>query len=89
MQTVKYLENTPCVRQTPEIIAKYNKEVEKFNLTKPEKLLLINLRPTTAVEIQLVLRTTIQMESITNCYIYPNRSSKTVKRDWQMNKLRN
>jgi len=55
-ETVKYLENTPCVRQTPEIIAKYMKEVEKFNLTKLEKLLLINLRPTTAVEIQLIIQ---------------------------------
>nr|CAG4649625.1 EOG090X0BWU [Scapholeberis mucronata]SVE93838.1 EOG090X0BWU [Scapholeberis mucronata] len=52
-ETVKYLENSPSSIQSQEDIAKFLKEIHKFNLTKEEKLMLLNLRPTTAVEINL------------------------------------
>ncbi len=40
--------------QNAEIVSAFLKEMEQFPLTKMEKLLLLNLRPTTPVEIQLV-----------------------------------
>lgn len=53
-QTIRYLEETPCKDQTPEKIRDFLKAVEAFNLTKSEKLILLNLCPKTALEIQLV-----------------------------------
>jgi len=54
VQTVKYLESSPCSSQSDEIISTFLKAVSNFNLTKAEKLMLLNLRPSTEVEIQLV-----------------------------------
>ena len=54
-ETVKYLENTPCAKQTPEIISKFMTAIQPYNLTKSEKLQLLNQRPRTAVEIQLIV----------------------------------
>ena len=53
--TIKYLEGTPCVKQSSEVIPTFMKTVEKFHLTKSEILQLLNTRPTTAVEIQLMI----------------------------------
>lgn len=53
--TLKYLEKTPCVNQTPGIIAAFMKALEPFGLTKAEKLQLLNHRPSSAVEIQLIV----------------------------------
>ncbi|KAG7169593.1 DNA-directed RNA polymerase III subunit RPC9-like [Homarus americanus] len=53
--TLKYLEKTPCRNQTPEIIQRFLQSVKEFKLTKAEKLQLINLRPTTPVEMQLII----------------------------------
>ena len=53
-QTVKYLENTPSSKHSPEKIHNFLKAVEPYKLTKCEKLTLLNLCPKTAVEIQLV-----------------------------------
>ena len=53
--TLKHLEKTPCVDQDSEVIATFMQLVAPFKLTKAEKLQLLNLRPTTAVEIQLII----------------------------------
>jgi DNA-directed RNA polymerase subunit F len=54
-ETLKYLEQTPCIEQNQEIITKFYHEVKKFNLKKNEILQIFNLRPTTPVELQLII----------------------------------
>ncbi|TGZ54950.1 DNA-directed RNA polymerase III subunit RPC9-like [Temnothorax longispinosus] len=54
-QTIKYLEDTPCKKQNPEKIREFLKAMEPIKLTKAEKLTLLNLCPTTSVEIQLMV----------------------------------
>ena len=53
--TLKVLEKTPAKDQSSEIIEAFMQRVERFNLTKAEKLQLLNQRPTSAVEIQLLI----------------------------------
>ena len=54
-ESLKYLEKTACINYSKEIIERFLKESEKFKLTKVEKLQLLNQRPTTAVELQLLI----------------------------------
>uniref|UniRef100_A0A1E1XR46 DNA-directed RNA polymerase III subunit RPC9 n=1 Tax=Amblyomma sculptum TaxID=1581419 RepID=A0A1E1XR46_AMBSC len=56
-ETITYLEQTACARQTDEHIEDFLQQISAlpFKLTKIEKLQLINHRPTTAVEIQLLI----------------------------------
>lgn len=54
-ETLKYLEQTPCVEQNPTIIKQFYHEVKKFDLKKTEILQILNLRPTTPVELQLII----------------------------------
>lgn len=51
---MKFLEKTPSAVQDEAIIQTFMKEIDRFNLTKAEKLMILNLRPKTAVEIALV-----------------------------------
>lgn len=51
----KYLEDTQCMKQNPEKIRKFLEAIEPFNLTKCEKLTLLNLCPTRPIEIQLII----------------------------------
>ena len=54
-EITQFLENTACIKQSPDVIAKFMKGLEPFKLTKAEKMQLLNLRPKTAVEIQLIV----------------------------------
>ena len=54
-ETIKYLEKTPCKHQSNEIIVNFMKALEPYDFTKAEKLQLLNLRPTSIVEMQLVI----------------------------------
>lgn len=54
-QTIRYLEDTPSKRQSPEKIKEFLKAVDPFKLTKCEKLTLLNVCPKTPLEIQLIV----------------------------------
>jgi DNA-directed RNA polymerase subunit F len=54
-ETLKYLEQTPCIEQNQEIITRFYNEIKKFDLKKTEILQILNLRPTTPVELQLII----------------------------------
>ena len=54
-ESLKYLEKTACINYSKEIIERFLKESEKFKLTKVEKLQLLNQRPITPVELQMLI----------------------------------
>ncbi|XP_014212239.1 DNA-directed RNA polymerase III subunit RPC9 [Copidosoma floridanum] len=54
-QTIRYLEDTPCKRHTPEKIKAFLTALGPFKLTKCEKLTLLNQCPTKDVDIQLIV----------------------------------
>ncbi|XP_044532308.1 DNA-directed RNA polymerase III subunit RPC9 [Gracilinanus agilis] len=54
-ETMKYLSKTPCRHQSPDILREFLISMKAHKLTKAEKLQLLNHRPMTAVEIQLMV----------------------------------
>lgn len=54
-EITQFLENMACVKQSPEVIAGFMQSLEPFKFTKAERLQLLNLRPKSAVEIQLII----------------------------------
>lgn len=58
-ESLRYLEKTPCVKQTPKVIEQFLQKLQEksaeFSLTKIEKLQLINQRPASAVELQCLI----------------------------------
>jgi hypothetical protein len=53
-ELTEYLKETPVNTQSPEQIADFMQAISHYNLTKAEKLQMLNLRPKSAVEIYLV-----------------------------------
>lgn len=58
-ESLRYLERTPCIHQSPEIVNEFLRKCKEreneFKLTKIEKLQIINHRPQTAVELQVLI----------------------------------
>jgi len=57
-ESLRFLEKTACESQTPEIVANFLQKLaerKEFKLTKVEKLQLINHRPASAVELQVLI----------------------------------
>ena len=59
-KTVKYLETTTAAKQDENSVTLFLKEIARFNLTKTEKVILLNLRPTNELELNLVLKILLQ-----------------------------
>uniref|UniRef100_A0A914VGW6 DNA-directed RNA polymerase III subunit RPC9 n=1 Tax=Plectus sambesii TaxID=2011161 RepID=A0A914VGW6_9BILA len=54
-ETTRYLEQTPAATQDADCIKSFLEAVKKYNLTRAESLMMVNLRPTTPVEVQLIV----------------------------------
>lgn len=56
-ETLRYFktQNSPCTVQSPDIVKNFVGKLKEFNLTKAEKLTILNLRPTQPVEIQAIV----------------------------------
>jgi hypothetical protein len=89
-ESLRYLEKTPCAEQTSqqvtEFLNKLDERKTEFNLTKIEKLQLINQKPTTPVELQYIIEdseerfTLEQMDDLLE-FVIANLSNQAVLND--------
>ncbi|ETN74041.1 RNA polymerase III subunit C17 [Necator americanus] len=54
-ETAKYLKTTSAQEQNVEVVEKFIRAIRPYKLTAAETMQIINLRPTTAAEIQLIV----------------------------------
>ncbi|CAL8144031.1 unnamed protein product [Orchesella dallaii] len=54
-EVLQYLQQTPCVVQSPEIIEEFLTKLHPYNLTKSERLTILNTRPLQPVDIQAIV----------------------------------
>ncbi|KAJ1910111.1 hypothetical protein H4219_006281 [Mycoemilia scoparia] len=54
-ETIKYLKTTPSETQSPEQIAGFMEKFKQYNLTKYEKLQILNHRPKSLVELYILI----------------------------------
>lgn len=58
-ESLRYLERTPCAHQSPSVVRDFLRKLEErrehFPLTKAERLQLLNQRPSSAVELQVLI----------------------------------
>ncbi|GAA5794978.1 RNA polymerase Rpb4-domain-containing protein [Helicostylum pulchrum] len=54
-ELTEYLKETPCSTQTPEQVSDFLQALSKYDLTKAEKLQILNWRPKSTVEIYLII----------------------------------
>ena len=52
---LKYLKNTPCAQQSEKTVTEFLTAIKEFELTEAECLQILNLRPSTEVELQLII----------------------------------
>ncbi|RDD41522.1 DNA-directed RNA polymerase III subunit RPC9 [Trichoplax sp. H2] len=57
-EVTKHLQDTPCSVQNEQIMKDFMLAISKFKLTKAEKLMLLNQRPTSLVELHLIIEET-------------------------------
>lgn len=54
-EALQYFSTTPCTTQSKEVIYEFVKKLEPFKLTKPEKLCILNTRPSKPLDIQAIV----------------------------------
>ncbi|CAO3653078.1 unnamed protein product [Mucor hiemalis] len=54
-ELTEYLKETPCSTQSPEQLANFLELMSRYELTRAEKLQILNLRPKSTVEIYLII----------------------------------
>jgi len=87
-ESLRFLEKTACLNQTPEVIKNFLEKLEarsnEFKLTKIEKLQLINQRPASAVELQILIEdneerfTLEQMDDLLD-FVLENLPAETIE----------
>ena len=55
LETLTALEDTPCNQQDKDKVVQFMTRMEQFDLTKSEKLMLLNHRPKNELEVQLMV----------------------------------
>ncbi len=73
LETLSSLESTVASTQTKEAVAEFLTRTEEFGLTRAERLMLLNHRPTTELEVHLLVEESeerLQEEQVSVIYTY-------------------